>query len=260
MDLKLSPEEVAQLLHLAPRQIVALENDDYANLPQPTYVRGYLRNYALLLGLAPEAILDAYARLELVLPRPAKTAAPGPGRDQQIRFAGYVVVAVIMAFVFAWWQGRQVPAPARHVSGPPQVDMSTPASPGPPRANEAGRAAPELSAAPPAVPAAPAPTPVPRSPTASAVPPGAAAPGQLVLQMQQDSWAEVYDAAGRKLLYEMVPAGRTVRLDGAPPLSVFLGNVDGVLVDYDGKSVDAKRYRRGMVARFSVGADNTTKP
>ena len=62
LDLKLTPENVAHILHLSPRQIVALENDDYVNLPGPTYVRGYLRGYAQLLGLSAEPIVEAYSR------------------------------------------------------------------------------------------------------------------------------------------------------------------------------------------------------
>src|SRR4030066_1920691 len=62
-DLHLAHEEVAAKLHLATRQIQALEQDDYSSLPGPTYVRGYLKSYALLLGLSPEPILAAHTRL-----------------------------------------------------------------------------------------------------------------------------------------------------------------------------------------------------
>ena len=65
-DLHLSHEEVAATLHLATRQIQALEQDDYTSLPGATYVRGYLKSYALLLGLAPGPVLDAHARLAVV--------------------------------------------------------------------------------------------------------------------------------------------------------------------------------------------------
>ena len=41
LDLRLAPEDVAQILHLSSKQIVALEQDDFNNLPGPTYVRGY---------------------------------------------------------------------------------------------------------------------------------------------------------------------------------------------------------------------------
>ena len=47
----LSIEQVADQLKLAPRQIVALENDDYAALPGMAIVRGFVRAYAKYLRL-----------------------------------------------------------------------------------------------------------------------------------------------------------------------------------------------------------------
>jgi len=47
------------------------------------------------------------------------------------------------------------------------------------------------------------------------------------LQAQVDSWADVRDAHGNRLLYETIAAGRTVAVEGATPLAVFLGNGRG---------------------------------
>ena len=56
-ELGMSVEDVAAELRLSPRQISALEKDDYHSLPGPTYVRGYLRNYARLLGLPESEVI-----------------------------------------------------------------------------------------------------------------------------------------------------------------------------------------------------------
>jgi cytoskeletal protein RodZ len=45
------------------RYLTALEAGDYADLPDPVYTRGFVRNYARYLGLDPEWCLDLY-RLE----------------------------------------------------------------------------------------------------------------------------------------------------------------------------------------------------
>ena len=50
----LSVDVVAQQLKLAPRQVRAIEEDDYARLPGRTFVRGFVRNYARLLGIEAE--------------------------------------------------------------------------------------------------------------------------------------------------------------------------------------------------------------
>ena len=75
----------------------------------------------------------------------------------------------------------------------------------------------------------------------------------LVLYVHEDSWADVRDAQQRRLLYETIPAGRVVSVDGVAPLSVFLGNVDGVTVEFNGQPYDALRHKRGQVARFTLG-------
>jgi cytoskeleton protein RodZ len=41
-------------------------------------------------------------------------------------------------------------------------------------------------------------------------------------------------------------------VEGVAPLSVFLGNVEGVRVELNGQPYDVSPYRRGDVARFTV--------
>ncbi|MEZ0232456.1 MAG: RodZ domain-containing protein [Methylophilaceae bacterium] len=57
---KLSLEDVSNRLRLSLRQIKALESDDFAILPEATITRGFIRNYARLLEINPEPLLDIY--------------------------------------------------------------------------------------------------------------------------------------------------------------------------------------------------------
>src|SRR5512132_2359335 len=45
------------------RYLSALEQGDYRDLPGAVYTKGFLRNYAIYLGLDPEYLIDLY-RLE----------------------------------------------------------------------------------------------------------------------------------------------------------------------------------------------------
>jgi len=76
----------------------------------------------------------------------------------------------------------------------------------------------------------------------------------------EDTWADIRDARQVKLLYETVPAGRTVTLEGIAPFSVFLGNASGARLEYNGKAVDVRPYQRGMIARFVLGEDSAGTP
>lgn len=294
LDLRLAPEDVAQMLKLAPRQILALEEDDFASLPGPTYVRGYLRGYAQLLGLKPEPVVEAFNRLSASAPKVdlAKLAPEPQLRSDHhvVRFVSIGVVIVIFGLALAWWYGRsERPAPAPVALGPTAPAGEAPvlptdsekggdaaSAPIPPPtlvpapmeteqktapATVATTAAPVQrppSASAPVVPA-PSPSPVARDPAPAQAPTPATAGGprvKLVLVTTQDSWAEVRDGKQNKLLYETVAAGRTVVLEGAAPLSVFLGNVEGVGVEFNGKPYDTAPHRRGPIARFTLGEPN----
>ena len=56
---RLSVGDVAQTLKLGPRQVEALEDGDWQGLPGQTFVRGFVRNYARLLQLDPDAAAGA---------------------------------------------------------------------------------------------------------------------------------------------------------------------------------------------------------
>ena len=284
-DLHLTHEEVAATLHLATHQIQSLEQDDYTSLPGSTYVRGYLKSYALLLGLAPGPILEAHARLAAVPTAPSLSMiAPKKeitSRHHQVRFVTYVVAFMVLGLAAAWWQSRDTRPPNPLLATDPVVlapdavpvtdEPSQAAMPvdeaplvgasgtltTPPAPVVLGRnTAPAFPALPPSVneasvtvaPALPAPAPI----VAAPLPTGPRA--NLVFRAEQDSWADIRDARQVKLLYETVPAGRTVTLEGVAPVNIFLGNAAGVRLDYNGKAVDIERHRRGMMARFTLGA------
>ncbi len=321
MDLRLAPEDVAQILHLSPRQIVALEEDDYKNLPGPTYVRGYLRNYAQLLGLSPETVIKSYDSLTIPSrPMSLPKSAPPPqvtSSDRLVKAATAGVAAVVLGLVYMWWRNNEASldlpaAPPAAVArapafGPPALPgatdapaadarddamktipppapeasdrLPTPASPSslrsrnesPPSAPPPVKAAPSravtmsgmiLNVTPGEPPAKTHAQPAPRqtdraiagAQQEAAIAPGAAR-SQLVLHATQESWADIRDAFDNKLLYENIPAGRSITIDGVAPFSVFLGNADGVQVEFNGKNFDVSRYRRGQVARFTLGEE-----
>lgn len=52
-------DKVASQLHLGQHLLEALEQDDYERLPGAVFVRGYIRNYARLLGIDKESLLGA---------------------------------------------------------------------------------------------------------------------------------------------------------------------------------------------------------
>ncbi|WP_020168151.1 MULTISPECIES: RodZ domain-containing protein [Methylotenera] len=56
----LSLNDVASKLKISNKQIEAIEADNFSALPESTIVRGFIRNYAKLLKLEADPLLDAY--------------------------------------------------------------------------------------------------------------------------------------------------------------------------------------------------------
>ncbi|HKQ31361.1 MAG TPA: RodZ domain-containing protein [Burkholderiales bacterium] len=268
LDLKLTPENVAHILHLSPRQIVALENDEYDKLPGPTYVRGYLRGYAQLLGLSAEPVVESYSRsVTTSKPIDLSKLAPKPeirSDHQLIKFATLGVIAIVLSLSALWWQERDRPAtpvsvpeatspsaPAATTEAEPtDTDVATNAPTKDTPAVDASRNVPTPAAKSPTV-VSPERT-VTTSPTPAPTVPVTGPRMRLMIQTPVDCWADVRDAGGNRLLYETIRAGHTSVVEGAAPLSVFLGNVEGLRVEVNGQPYDVAPHRRGDVARFTV--------
>ncbi|HEX7559329.1 MAG TPA: helix-turn-helix domain-containing protein, partial [Usitatibacter sp.] len=77
----LSRSDAAQRLHMSAYQIEAIETGDYTRLPKGTFLRGFVRNYAKVLGLSAEPILGL---LPEEAPRDKKPGIVVP--TQNIRF------------------------------------------------------------------------------------------------------------------------------------------------------------------------------
>lgn len=128
-----SVAEVAERLNLPARHILAIEKGDFARLPEPTYVRGYLRSYALLVGLETREVLEAYERSqhhtravapveEVEAEAESDELEPVPEADRPRRNlwipAGAVVV-VLLAVAWVFWRPHSHPgAAAAHRASP----------------------------------------------------------------------------------------------------------------------------------------------
>lgn len=263
----LSVDDVAHQLKLAPRQVQAIEAGDYAQLPGRTFVRGFLRNYARLLGLDADALLATLPEggsASLDRPTLGPTArvmgelpADTTARGRSARWAIPLVILAIaaLAAVYLW---RPVAAP----TGGSSSEQAVPMLPGA-MAPAAPAAAPRPDAPPPVAPAvasvepppstSPAATPaaIPRVETPVAATPGAS-DTPLVLVFRGTSWVEVKDARGNVLLSTMGYPGATHAVGGTLPLEVVLGNAEAVQVSVRGEPFDAAPYIKQNVAKFQV--------
>jgi cytoskeleton protein RodZ len=104
-----SVHEVAYALKLSPRQVDALERDDFDALPGMAFLRGFMRNYARHVGLDAAPLLDAVQRLaglgspDLSPIRNADGDLPSGGSRRSGSFPAGVVVLVLLAMLAVGW-------------------------------------------------------------------------------------------------------------------------------------------------------------
>ncbi|MBW4051151.1 MAG: helix-turn-helix domain-containing protein [Proteobacteria bacterium] len=259
--------QAAEKLHVDPEILEALEADDFEALGAPVYAKGHLRHYAELVGEPAAALFELYSRSTRIAAPDLTRIAKAPPADAG-RLIVPVVAAVILLAVAAgiWWgltlwdrqSGAQpVAIPTRGVPLAQQLPLTP--QPG------TGTVASPASASGPVPSAAPATAIVPRpSSTAGQVAkPGASARGEIdaTLKYSADSWTEVYDGTGRRLLYGMSTGPATRQLAGVPPLSVMLGDADGVTIEVGGHEASIARFvRSDHTARFLIAADGRVLP
>ena len=283
----LTIEQVADDLCLTPQQVEAMEKDNYSYLPGATYVRGYLRNYARLLGLPEDKVLSTAS-----IPTAVKT--PGTGnrkavmaventRNKSVAFLTAVIVAMLLGLIYSWWQTRETPEPGTlAANNHEQIAENSNQT----AAAAAGSAeTPQFSSMPSATPLAGAGEPVTPAATEDVIPEQAAGgstadtdtaadPAQgsdvqastepatvsvssadgsnLVLNFSADSWVDIQDASGNTLIRRTVPAGEAIAFKGTPPFKVFLGYAKGVKVNYRARDYDVTPHISGAIARFTL--------
>lgn len=247
----LTVEEVAARLRLMHRQINAMEQEDFDSLGQAVFARGFVRNYARLLGLDPEPLLAE------MIGAPADTApvvhaAPArPARSLATPWLllltlGLVMVAAVPVGLY-WWLNSDVEDTdlVQAVAQPPQAETPAPtpvSTLSPPVApTVAGSDTPSLA------------EPVPPVPAEKSAPlPASVAQGSLLLEFGDESWVEIKDASGRMLLRQLKPAGSRAELDGQPPFDLLIGNAAQVRLSYNGRPIDLKPFIDVTVARFTL--------
>jgi cytoskeleton protein RodZ len=269
----LAVADVAQQLKFASRQIDSLENERFDRLPGPTIARGMVRNYARLLNLDPEPLLERMSPKTEAPPDSGRLAErfrqPVPfsdsGRRSTLVYAGFsvAVLALVGVVAYEWQQERAAPQFVAPVQ-PPRAAEEEPPPPAPAQVAVAEPPAPpvEEKPAPPVEKKAAVEKP---KPAAAAVPQAEPQPQvepelqvatgnfhRIVVICEEESWVEVKDGTGRSLVSSLNPAGSERAVRGRGPFEIVIGNARGVRLLVDDKPVDLKPHTRVDVARLTI--------
>lgn len=247
----ISIPEVAEALKMSPRQIEAIEGEDFSRLSGATFIRGFIRNYARLLRIDAAPVLATLAEhnplplAELNAPANAGVKMPtSGGRQGKGLFAATLLALAALGVALALYFDA--------------LDLASLLN------RQAGPTAPSQANQPPV--AQPLPRPVAVAPTAEGgVAPVGTRPAdppeqapltagmrQLIFSFDGSSWVEVRDAAGRTLLSQMNAKGTTRLVEGQPPFQMVVGNASNVRLQYGDQVVDLRPHTRVEVARLTL--------
>ncbi|HSP00745.1 MAG TPA: RodZ domain-containing protein [Thioalkalivibrio sp.] len=113
----LSVDQLASRLHLSVSTIEDLEADDYTRLPQPAYIRGYLRSAARALDIDDAPLVQAFEAQGLSEPRLdappvlARTSdgAANRGHRRAPYLVGLVILLGLAALIgYGWFEGQDL--------------------------------------------------------------------------------------------------------------------------------------------------------
>ncbi|MGB9094145.1 MAG: RodZ domain-containing protein [Gallionella sp.] len=117
-QLGMSIADVAAQTKFAPRQIEALEAEDYANLPETAFLRGFVRSYAKILNLDADTLLAALPQAKSPAPElvPASVDVPFPEDRSAQKNLILLVAALLMAVIVAGFAVWHFTTPIKHAA------------------------------------------------------------------------------------------------------------------------------------------------
>ena len=261
---KITLDDISIATKIAPRFLVALEEDQFDQLPGGIFNKGFVRAYARHLGLDEnQTIADFVAASAPVVPE-----IPQEGAQELVALADHVpesrikskssndglpwgmfaLSLLLLAFGFAIWGFvSREKSPRRTVAVPPPVAESATA----PAASAAAPAPSNLPATPEetASPASPSAEPVASSsgsgapvtlpPSDSAVNPGEF---QVLVKAREDSWVMI-TADGKEIVQDTLAAPAEKSVAARNQVVIKTGNVGALDISFNGK----KLARQGRV-------------
>lgn len=267
----ISVGDMAVQCRLAVTQIRALEEERLENLPEPVYVRAFIRGYAHALKIDPAPLVDDYmmrcgrrgAAVEVgQLPNrsPSREAVfHEPPKNRTLKAVLFVVLAALVgggiwAVYTDQFASLHTSSEAQKVeSGANEAkETKTPAAEPAENAAQPSDAAPETQPAQPSAPAAAQAQPAAAAPAAQ---PPAAAPVLHKVEFRLGagaSWVQVIAPNGRNVVAsEMRP--QSVQAYEIPKGSRFtIGNAGVVSLTIDGEVYPLDGVVRNGIARFTI--------
>lgn len=229
-------KEIASELNISERLLTAIEADDYKSLPEPAFIRGYLRSYGRYLCVDSDVLIAQFNEIytsatglssnHSLENSPLQQLAKLQTRSRKSnRWMWWLLVpvALIILFLLLWPVVKKVMGPSASDAAAAQTvvlaDNSQYGS------STTGSALPQTS-----IPLAPLPS----------VATVQSATDQLVLTLSKASDVLVQDSTGKTLVSGIQGTDKPLSLTGTSPFSITLADAASVKLTLNGEHIDVK--------------------
>lgn len=261
----LTINEVAARLKLPARQIETLERGEYVGLPEPVFVRGFLRSYGRFLGIDETRLNDYLTKITPVY-QEYQQRPTGKGSVNYTNTTvkksfpkwiwGVLAVLAIGGGVYAWQMKSASEVAKQEESQIAAIEQNQ---------NEETLAASNVLVKPmtasdtateTVTASAAAPVRVVQPPVQTAsVPAVMGVSGELVITTKYRTMLTVTDISGKVLINTIVPANSEHRFKEGAPFDVRIGYAVGTVANFAGTPIDIDSKRNGgKSVSFTAGA------
>lgn len=250
-DARLSLDRVAKHLRIRPQYLRAIEAGRFGELPGRTYALGFLRTYAVLLELDPDAVVEAFRRETADVRIDQRLVFPVPQPEDRTPRALLVVLTLVAALVvYGGWrhyQDGQLTPMETVIAVPERLAASSVPQPYPTPARASGETGAAQAAASGAgvVEAPSANEPLPAPPVALELSPSRP---RIEIRASADSWLQIRSDSGEVIVSRLMRTGDRYEVPNRADLKMLTGNAGGLEFRVDGELL-APLGRAGEVLR-----------
>ncbi|MCE2596772.1 DUF4115 domain-containing protein [Motilimonas cestriensis] len=273
----LSVEEIAARLNLRAHNINDIENETFDPKVSTTFIKGYLKAYARILGITEEQILSAYYRLGITESKYAQMQSFSQRTQQEahnnrLTWISYAIGAGLVGMLVWWWLQKASLEPAtseqlvnESVIASVEPDVPTRSLPiAEEVSEESANVLPEEmpAQAPQTSEDETAPTDAEAVATEASDTPIETTPEPVAevdlskfevgFTFSNDCWIKVTDADDKTLAIGVKEKGSTLSITGKAPFKFTIGAPKAVEISYNNRTFDMTQFKAGKIARFEL--------
>jgi len=281
-NLKLTQKDVAEKLKFTLTIVKNIENDQFDHKLPSTYTRGYLKNFARLVHVNEEDVLDSYDLLGVAAVQQAEMQSfskitSKQAENNRLMWFSYLVLALLIGSTVVWWmqEHRQIKQTKIKIINHKQIDSKqkekSPNLASPNKdlmqnsqhsdINDVSKENNSLETAittntsvaetkknPSTVQTKDVNQTINNADQSQQIP----ILSNVTFSFSGDCWVNIYDATGERIAWGIKKADYVMHISGQAPFNITLGKPELVSIDFKGKPIDMSQFNSGNIAKFTL--------